>query len=1308
MKLINFLLIPFLVFLSFHLLGQDSISVNWSLNYGANNEDVISSLSPTKDGGYIMAGYTNSNTDDIINNGLKDVWVIKTDGLGQMQWQRNFGGSQDDEGVKVLQDDEGNYFILATSWSNDGDIAEPIGDDNANIWLLKLNSLGELINQQLYGGLKNDYASNLLVCQSSSVHILANAESSWGGITNQGGLDVLLVSVNPNDLMVNQIENFGDNNDDYGIDIIPTLDNGYMICGKQIHPDSTSNAASLFYFLKLDENQNLEWQSSFGGSLPDIATSILQIEDGSYWSWGHSCSPNGDLGDNIGGFDFWLLGIDAQGNLQERFNYGGSKNDFAEHLYLQKNGDIVLLGRSDSEDVDITQPKGGMDYWYGRVNASTGELEESKNFGGSLDDELFASTVISEREWIVAGSSLSNDGDIVENEGEKDAWIVSLKRSCIDPPLPIIGSIATDSLALVHLYEQTEGTYWIQNNNWLTTEPIENWYGIETANTCSTGEKRVIKIDLPNNQLTSNLSNSINTIYYLESINVENNQIKRIDTLFYDAYWQSMPPPTLNINNNQIRYDDLLKNACVLSNSNHYRMQNLDLKLEYRFGEDRRTEIPFYRFNNNPLLDYGFGISDPLSSENNPATFSWFFRNEMIPDSSRSILEIGDPFEAEEAGPYNRIAHYPPFENDELCPLDSVTIESPISLFFINYDEETEEEYVSNQTIILFNDTTSVQTIEEYEDDLIELGGTKVKECPCGPTIQLWSVDSVELETVREGAQSKAGVDTTEFNYLYTFEKEAIGPNTQISFNLLARDMVRDGSYFFTQSNANNQDVKVGIIDSGVEPSIGWFSDFIWQNPEENDTLNCVLNDEIGYDFINDIGDPIDRNNHGTPINGIIGANFQNDGLELINGKFYDGDYGQLFEAVCAMHYTMDEGVQVLNMSWGYTIESPSFILEEAIQRAFEEDVLIITSAGNLTQDIDSVGKWPANFSRDYENMIVVGAYEVPEPLVPGDTLFFEVGDTLSFLDDDGELLNFGAGDTLAIEDILLDTLFLDTIYHPVYSNYGDNTVHLVAPGTSFTTSSSGFGFSGFTGTSMSTPYLTRGAAIAMNEFPDLSIYEIKDCMLSTVDIVPDLDTVTITSGVYNFNRFYECLTEIALVENPVYLSGRWQDKNTAILEIEISRNHNNARFILQKSADGLNWSDIHQINGEQQLGSKLIQSVVDSSTHFRQNYYRVLIQHKQNIIAESNEIILSSEQKNKQLTIYPNPIVGNRIFVESKILIENGQWKIQNSQGQTLITGTFDGINASLALPNLSSGFYYFSIIKPNGGVITEKFLIP
>src|SRR5436190_1070629 len=114
-------------------------SISWQKSFGGAGDDVMKSIQQTADGGYIAAGYNNSNYGDVTgNHGNSDYWIVKLTDAGVMQWQKSLGGTLNDYATSVLQTADGGYLVAGQSSSNDGNVTGNHG--NSDSWIVKLTN----------------------------------------------------------------------------------------------------------------------------------------------------------------------------------------------------------------------------------------------------------------------------------------------------------------------------------------------------------------------------------------------------------------------------------------------------------------------------------------------------------------------------------------------------------------------------------------------------------------------------------------------------------------------------------------------------------------------------------------------------------------------------------------------------------------------------------------------------------------------------------------------------------------------------------------------------------------------------------------------------------------------------------------------------------------------------------------------------------------------------------------------------------------------------------------------------------------
>ena len=175
---------------------------------------------------------------------------------------------------------------------------------------------------------------------------------------------------------------------------------------------------------------DIEWQNTIGGSNTDDLYSVEQTTDGGYILGGFSSSPmSGDKTEGFIGFhDYWVIKLDSIGNIEWQNTIGGVGND---DLYITQSSDGgYILGGSSNSGIsgDKTDSnKGGYDYWVLKLDA-TGSIVWQKTIGGNLDDKLYSLDETEDGGFLLGGYSYSGiSGDKTEaNKGGADYWVIKI------------------------------------------------------------------------------------------------------------------------------------------------------------------------------------------------------------------------------------------------------------------------------------------------------------------------------------------------------------------------------------------------------------------------------------------------------------------------------------------------------------------------------------------------------------------------------------------------------------------------------------------------------------------------------------------------------------------------------------------------------------------------------------------------------------------------------------------------------------------------------------------------------------------
>lgn len=350
--------------------------IEWQRTYGGSLSDDGVSIKQTKDSGYILLASSLSNNGDVSgHHGVgflrNDYWVAKLDHTGIIQWQKSLGGDGVEFAKSVDITDDGGYIIAGWTDSNSGDVVGNHGGNDG--WLVKLDSTGHVNWKRCFGGTGNDILNAVMQTRDGK-YVVAGASSSADGdaTENKGEFDLWVIRLNNNGTILSQ-KTFGGSLDDMAFAIDTTTDGGFVVAGRSGSSDKdvhVNKGNEDYWVLRLSKDLSLKWQRSFGGNGNDNAYSVQQTKDGSYIIAGYTDSFTGDVTDNHNKLtqDAWVIKLDKAGNLSWKKCYGGSGSEQASSIKETSDGQYFLAAFASSSNGDLTGNKGNYDYWIFELN----------------------------------------------------------------------------------------------------------------------------------------------------------------------------------------------------------------------------------------------------------------------------------------------------------------------------------------------------------------------------------------------------------------------------------------------------------------------------------------------------------------------------------------------------------------------------------------------------------------------------------------------------------------------------------------------------------------------------------------------------------------------------------------------------------------------------------------------------------------------------------------------------------------------------------------------------------------------------
>lgn len=294
-------------------------NIQWQKSLGGSNPDVIYSVHQTSDSGYILAGYSSSTDGDVTGHmpyNYDDYWVVKLSSSGTIQWQKSFGGlNSSDVAFSVKQTVDGGYIVAGNSESDTGDATVNYGE--YDYWILKLDNSGNLEWQKSLGGSYNDFANAIQPTSDGGYIVAGRSQSNDHDVTWHYGspinYDAWIVKLNGSGNIQWQ-KTLGGTGGEDATSIQQLADGGFIFTGVSSSSDGDASGnlggSGKFWIVRLNSNGNLLWQKAVGGTNGDVPKSIRQTSDGGFVIAGFSYSNSGDVTFHYGNLtypDFWVV-----------------------------------------------------------------------------------------------------------------------------------------------------------------------------------------------------------------------------------------------------------------------------------------------------------------------------------------------------------------------------------------------------------------------------------------------------------------------------------------------------------------------------------------------------------------------------------------------------------------------------------------------------------------------------------------------------------------------------------------------------------------------------------------------------------------------------------------------------------------------------------------------------------------------------------------------------------------------------------------------------------------------------------------
>lgn len=421
-KHLYILLLITLASASFSWSQSDQSMVHWQKSLGAQGEDALNDMVKDSDNNFYVVGSTQTAGSQTV-----DILISKFSASGIEIWSKTIGESGDDRGI-AIELINNQPFVLASSTSSTGIFAGNHGRED--IYLIRLNASGNLLGSSHYGGNFADIPTDLSKTASGDLLIAAHSKSTEGFFDiNKGQNDMWIVRVNDHGDLIWK-RNYGGMDEDFSTNV-HELPNGEIVFSG--HSASFDGDISVNYgdfdlsLFKLTSNGAILWERNYGGQQSEISIDLLINEEGHIFMAGNTQSLSFDVSKNAGFSDAWVLEINAlNGAILWEATHGSEFSDYATSLKMGANNQLYLMGTTNAPMFHGEQSNGNEDAWLAHVN-SPESINHLALFGGDGFESVCNFCVNSDGSILMIGTSNSQNDLFSTNKGKSDGWISKLE-----------------------------------------------------------------------------------------------------------------------------------------------------------------------------------------------------------------------------------------------------------------------------------------------------------------------------------------------------------------------------------------------------------------------------------------------------------------------------------------------------------------------------------------------------------------------------------------------------------------------------------------------------------------------------------------------------------------------------------------------------------------------------------------------------------------------------------------------------------------------------------------------------------------
>ncbi|MEI9942684.1 MAG: T9SS type A sorting domain-containing protein [Chitinophagaceae bacterium] len=450
----------------------------WQKCFGGTANETASGITKSSDGNYIITGNTLSSNGDITSNkGLVDAWIFKVNEIGTLVWQKTLGGSGQDgtQMVKAIESSAGNIYMFTETASNNGDVSGNHG--NKDMWLIKLNSIGIIQWQNCYGGSSVETVADIKQSATGEIYIVGSTQSvglpSFHGINNDYS-DIYFCRVSEaGSLLFHKC--YGGTLDDISEQIFSVESDGSFSLSGHVYNGGGdvvgyhgSATGSDIWVVKIGVSGTIQWQKILGGYYHDhingtaydnLGTrgtgSVIQTSDGGFLINAFTLSNDGDvagyhesLPTDSSTTDMWIVKVSPTGQFEWQRTLGGARGEVPKGSAIEIGvNDFIITGVTNSTDGDINTNHGKQDGWMirlGSVNIIKGTVFIDKNSNSLKDigEPLYSNVFVKTQKPSDIRTSIPYNGTFYI---ESDTGTYTTSLNLVQPYFTIVPATHTSS-----------------------------------------------------------------------------------------------------------------------------------------------------------------------------------------------------------------------------------------------------------------------------------------------------------------------------------------------------------------------------------------------------------------------------------------------------------------------------------------------------------------------------------------------------------------------------------------------------------------------------------------------------------------------------------------------------------------------------------------------------------------------------------------------------------------------------------------------------------------------------------------------